>query len=71
MVAELDPKLKALSTSEKLILIDLLWGSIPEDDVPVPQFHRELIEQRLAAHRANPDDVHLWEDVRRELENEE
>ena len=27
MVAELDPKLLALSTSEKLILIDLLWGA--------------------------------------------
>jgi putative addiction module component (TIGR02574 family) len=48
----------------------LLWESIPEDQVPVPEFHRRLIAERMAEFEADPDEGESWEDVKAELERE-
>ncbi|HYK00680.1 MAG TPA: addiction module protein [Thermoanaerobaculia bacterium] len=56
-----------LTTDERLHLIEKLWDSLPPHDVPVPDWHKEVLEERLEDHRRNPDDSVSWEEVRKEL----
>jgi hypothetical protein len=35
--------------------------------VPVPEWHRRVLEDRLVAYRADPGDVIPWEEVREDL----
>jgi len=41
-----------------------------EEKIPVPEWHREIIEDRLAAHRADPGAARPWNEVREELLDE-
>ena len=58
-----------LSVEQRLELITELWESIPDslDTLPVPEWHREELDRRLAAADANPDAAIPWEDVKRRL----
>ena len=70
MVVAIDPKLLELSVEEKFQVMEQLWDSIPEENVPVPQFHRDILAERVAKFQANPIDAQEWEEVRKELEAE-
>ena len=60
--------LNQLSVSQKLDLIGAIWDSIPSADaLPIPDWHRELLEQRLAAADADPEATVPWEQVRERL----
>jgi putative addiction module component (TIGR02574 family) len=69
-VSALPPELAGMSPQEKLDLIELLWASIPEAKVPVPDFHRRIIAERMAEFEADPNEGEDWEDVKAELEGE-
>ncbi len=58
-----------LSVPQRLELITLLWESIPNspEALPVPEWHRQELEQRLAAAEANPDSALPWEELRARL----
>jgi putative addiction module component (TIGR02574 family) len=56
-----------LSLDQRLDLIGLLWDSIPEKELPVPEWHRQELERRLAAADADPAAAIPWEEVRRRL----
>ena len=58
-----------LSVEQRLELISELWDSIPDslDTLPVPDWHREELDRRLAAGDANPDAAIPWEEVKRRL----
>jgi putative addiction module component (TIGR02574 family) len=58
-----------LTVPERLDLIDLLWDSIPEtlEDLPVPEWHRQELERRLAAADAHPETAIPWEQVKARL----
>jgi len=64
------PGFETLSLDEKIEYVGSLWDAIAEspEAVPVPEWHREIIQERLAEHRANPDAVKSWGEVRQELE---
>lgn len=64
-------EINRLPVEERLELVIQVLDGIPEDKIPVPEFHKDLIAERLAAYRANPSDAQPWEDVMKELENEE
>jgi putative addiction module component (TIGR02574 family) len=49
-----DPTLLALPPEERLRLIELLWGSLDEANVPIPTWHGEVLRERLAAHAIDP-----------------
>ena len=70
MVVAIDPRLLELSVEEKLQVMEQLWDSIPEENVPVPQFHRDILAERIATFQANPNEGQEWEEVRKELEAE-
>lgn len=59
-----------LSAEERLHLIESLWDSLPPSDVPVPDWHKQILEERLEDHRRNPDDSVSWEELRDELFSE-
>lgn len=66
------PGFDDLSVEEKLDYVQSLWDRIVAhpDEVPVPDWHREIIEDRLAAHRADPGTARPWSEVRAELLDE-
>jgi len=55
-----------LSVDERLALVEELWDSIAEDSaaVPLTDAQRTELDRRLAEHKAHPDDVVSWEDVK-------
>ncbi len=64
-----DVAIKQLSIAERLDLISVLWDSIPDslEALPIPDWHREELERRLAAADADPDGTVPWEEVRLRL----
>ena len=38
-----------------------------EESVPIPDWHRKIIEERLKSHRANPSESRPWDEVRNEI----
>jgi putative addiction module component (TIGR02574 family) len=58
------------TVSERLDIIALLWNSIPEsiEGLPVPEWHRQEIERRLAAADAEPDASISWEEVKARIQ---
>jgi putative addiction module component (TIGR02574 family) len=64
-----DLDIKQMSVAERLGLISALWDSIPNslEELPIPEWHREELERRLADADANPDAAIPWEEVRQRL----
>jgi putative addiction module component (TIGR02574 family) len=63
------PGFDELSADEKLEYIQALWDYFAEhpEDVPVPEWHREVIAERLTAYRRGELTARAWSDVREEL----
>ncbi len=57
-----------LSPSERLQLIEALWETLSEEDIPVTPEERALLDARLADLEANPDDQSPWSEVKARLE---
>jgi putative addiction module component (TIGR02574 family) len=57
-----------LSPSERLQLIEALWDTLSEEDIPVTPEERALLDARLADLEANPDDQSPWSEVKARLE---
>jgi len=58
-----------LSVEQRLELIGELWDGIPDsiEALPVPQWHREELERRLASADADPKTAIPWEEVKKRL----
>ena len=54
-----------LSVRERLDLIEQIWDSLPEAVSPedVPQWHKEVLAQRLAEAEANPGGGVPWREA--------
>ncbi len=63
------PGFDALSVEEKLDYVQSLWDHIATgpEEMPVPNWHQRVIEDRLEAHRIDPDAARPWEAVRDEI----
>lgn len=63
-------RIKQLPVPERLSVIEDIWDSITldSDQLEVPQWHRDVLRQRLAAYRANPGEGAPWPEVRRRIE---
>lgn len=62
------PGFETLSKEEQIEYLQELWNQIAsdEDEVPVPQWHREILRERLATKAREK--TESWEDVRARLE---
>lgn len=59
-----------LSVEEQIDFVQSLWDRIAStpEQVPVPEWHRQILLERLEAYRANPTAGRLWEDVRTDID---
>ncbi|MDP2702720.1 MAG: addiction module protein [Candidatus Rokubacteria bacterium] len=58
-----------LSPSHRLQLIEALWETLCEEDIPVTPEERALLDARLADLDANPGDQSPWSEVRARLQH--
>ena len=57
-----------LSVEEQIDYVQDLWDWIAaRPEVPVPDWQKALIDERLREHEANPEDTVPWEEVRERL----
>jgi putative addiction module component (TIGR02574 family) len=63
------PGFDDLSVEEQLDYVQSLWDRIfaHPDEVPVPDWHWRVIDDRLAAHHADPAAAVPWDSVREDL----
>lgn len=63
------PGFDALSIDEQIDYVQSLWDHIAArpEDVPVPDWHREILAERLAAHRADDGKGREWDEFEKEL----
>jgi putative addiction module component (TIGR02574 family) len=61
---------KSLPLSERIELVEALWESIIQEgyEPELTPAQAEELDQRLAAHEKNPDDVVSWETVKADLQ---
>lgn len=54
-----------LSVEERMRLVDLIWESLATNPSPLPlsDAHRAVLDERVAEHDRNPDDVVTREEV--------
>jgi putative addiction module component (TIGR02574 family) len=57
-----------LSPEDRLQLIEALWDTLSEEDVPVTPEERALLDARLADMERHPDDQSPWPEVKARLE---
>ena len=68
MNADLLAEALRLSPDDRLRLIEALWDTLSEEDIPVTREERALLDARLADLEANPGDQSPWPEVRARLE---
>ena len=63
------PGFDALSIDDKIDYVESLWDRIAAhpENIPIPDWHREIINERLAAHRTRDDEGKEWEEIEREI----
>ncbi len=66
------PGFDTLSIEEQIDYVQSLWDHIAArpDAIPAPDWHREVLAERLAAYDANPDQGKTWEEFEGELARE-
>lgn len=63
------PGFDDLDVDEQIEYVQALWDRIAakDDRVPVPGWHHEVLDERLADLEANPDAARPWEEVKADL----
>lgn len=63
------PGFDELSPDEKLEYIQALWDHFSEhpEEIPLPDWHRRVVAERVAAHRRGDTSSRSWSEVREEL----
>ena len=63
------PGFDDMPVEQQIDYVQLLWDRITAqlDRVPVPEWHRQVLDERLAAHETNPEPTRPWEEVRDEI----
>lgn len=64
------PGFDELTVDERIDFVQFLWDRIAAtpEQVPVPDWHRRIIRERLASYRTSPDAGRSWTDARTEIE---
>lgn len=63
------PGFDDLSVEEKLDYVQSLWDHIAThpEELPVPEWHQRVLQERLDSHRTHPEAARPWEEVRNEI----
>ncbi|MGQ0568084.1 MAG: addiction module protein [Armatimonadota bacterium] len=68
MSADLLAEALRLSPQDRLELIGVLWDTLSQEDVPVTEEERNLLDARPADLEASPSDQSPWSEVKARLE---
>jgi putative addiction module component (TIGR02574 family) len=63
------PGFDDLPVEEQIDYVQSLWERIAAkpEEAPVPEWHREVLEERLAARETNPEPATPWVEVREKI----
>ncbi len=56
-----------LSSAERLELLEKLWDSLAEGDVPITDEERKLLDQRIADRDRAPQALNSWDEIKARL----
>ncbi len=61
--------IQQLSQSERILLAEELWDSVAknQDDLEVTDSQKEILDERMAAYKASPNEGISWEIVKNEM----
>lgn len=72
MRSELLDEARRLTVTERIELVEAIWDTVAEDAdlerLPIPEWHREELDRRLADVESKPHAGSPWEEVRKRLE---
>lgn len=60
-------QIEKLNKSEKLLLVEALWDSIASepDDVPLPEHHRTVLDERLKTLEQDTEQGVSWDEFKK------
>ena len=63
------PGFEALSVEEQIDYVQSLWDHIAArpKEIPVPDWHRQILAERLAAYDANPIEGKTWDEFEKDV----
>ena len=63
------PGFDALTIEEQIDYVQSLWDHIADrpEQIPVPDWHKQILDERLSSYRANPNNGKTWEEFETEL----
>jgi putative addiction module component (TIGR02574 family) len=63
------PEFDAVPKEQRIAFVQELWDRIAQDpeNVPIPEHHKRILDERLNAYRANPRPGRSWAEVREQL----
>jgi putative addiction module component (TIGR02574 family) len=53
-----------LPPQERLKLVEVLWGSLDQDSVPMTEWQMRLLDERIEADDESPDTGSSWPEVK-------
>ncbi|MCC7510379.1 MAG: addiction module protein [Planctomycetes bacterium] len=56
-----------LSVEDRLRLLELVWDSLDAEDAPAPDWHEDVIDQRLKRMKEQPGQSVPWPEARKQL----
>ncbi|MDC7681900.1 addiction module protein [Asticcacaulis sp. BYS171W] len=59
-----------LTVEERLELIEALWDSLEDNDLPVPEWHLAEIDRRMETFEQDKAQSVSWETIKAELERD-
>ena len=64
--SQIPKEFRELSAKARIEYVQSLWDFIAKtpDQVPIPESHKRILDQRLAAYEADPSKVKPWNQVR-------
>jgi len=67
--SQIPKEFKELSAKARIEYVQDLWDFIARSpgQVPIPEAHKRVLDQRLAAYEANPDQGKSWGEVRENI----
>ena len=66
-MADLGPELAWLSPRERLDLIERLWGSLKDEDLPLTEAQRAELDRRIEGFDRDREQSIPWEQLKAEL----
>lgn len=66
VTTQIPKEFRELSSKARIEYVQSLWDFIAKtpDQVPIPESHKRVLDQRLAAYEADPNQVEPWGQTR-------